>query len=95
MQKKALTRTVILSALCLCFTSSVSLADIQWLPKYQEKLVSRKRVSDAKNPTFYDPNGCQRYPPNKLAHLNICQAGLSVGRTVNVWINTNTLPAKE
>ena len=59
MQKKALTRTVILSALCLCFTSSVSLADIQWLPKYQEKLVSRKRVSDAKNPTFYDPISCE------------------------------------
>ena len=59
MKRKDIARIVILSAIMLGFSAGGSYADIQWLPKYQEKLTSQKRVSDTTNPTFYNPASCE------------------------------------
>ena len=59
MSRKDIARIVILSAAALGFSAGACYADIQWLPKYQEKLASRKRVSDTTNPNFYNPLSCE------------------------------------
>ncbi|MBS4773070.1 MAG: hypothetical protein KHX55_02200 [Proteobacteria bacterium] len=73
--------------------SQTALADIYWLPKYQDKVsFSKSRVNTAKNPTMYDPISCEakgwlsEVPPKKT-----CSPKYMPGR-VKCWSDCKCFP---